>query len=101
MQFFVKLVEFSRKFALKVRGEPHRLGLRFFFSLNAKVFKRFQVARGSYNVLLPQELRWRFLKVACIFLKILTFLIFFLHFLEGPFNSSLHYAHGLPSPTKI
>ena len=50
MQFFVKIAEFSRKFALKVRGEPYSLGLRFFFSVNAKVFNSFQVARGSYNV---------------------------------------------------
>ena len=90
--FSWKLREFSRKFALKFWEEPRTLGLGFFFSLNAKIFKRFQVARGSYDVLLPRELRWRFLKVACIFLKILTFLIFFLHFLEGPFNSSVHYA---------
>ena len=104
MQFFVKIAEFSRKFALKVRGEPYEVGVRFFSSLNAKIFKRSQVARGWYNVELPRELRWRLLKVAlfgCISLKILTSLIFFLHFLEGPFNSSLHYAHGLSSPTKI
>ena len=104
MQFFVKIAMFSRKFALKVRGEPYAVGVRFFSSLNAKIFKRSQVARGSYNVELPRELRWRLLKVAllgCISLKILTSLIFFLHFLEGPFNSSLHYAHGLSSPTKI
>ena len=104
MQFFVKIAEFSRKFALKVRGEPYGVGVTFFSPLNARLFKRSQVARGSYNVELPRELRWRLLKVAlfgCISLKILTFLIFFLHFLEGPFNSSLHYAHGLSSPTKI
>ena len=50
MQFFVKIAEFSRKFALKVRGEPYEVGVRFFSSLNAKIFKRSQVARGSYNV---------------------------------------------------
>ena len=79
MQFFVKIAEFSRKFALKVRGEPYEVGVRFFSSLNAKIFKRSQVARGSYNVELPRELRWRLLKVAlfgCISLKILTSLIF-------------------------
>ena len=103
-EVIVKIAEFSRKFALKVRGEPYEVGVRFFSSLNAKIFKRSQVARGSYNVELPRELRWRLLKVAlfgCISLKILTSLIFFFHFLEGPFNSSLHYAHGLSSPTKI
>ena len=80
--FSWKLREFSRKFALKLWEEPRRLGLRFFFSLNAKVFKRFQVARGSYDVLLPRELRWRFLKVACIFSKIFASLIFFFIFLR-------------------
>ena len=103
MQFFVKIAEFSRKFALKVRAEPYRLGLRFFFSVHAKVFNRFQVARGSYNVQLPRELRWRVLKVAlfgCIPLKILTFQFLF-HFLESSFGSSLQYANGLSAPTKI
>ena len=80
MQFFVKIAEFSRKFALKVRGEPYGVGVTFFSPLNARLFKRSQVARGSYNVELPRELRWRLLKVAlfgCISLKILTSLIFF------------------------
>ena len=49
--FFLRIfAEFSRKFARKVHEEPYEVGVRFFFSLNAKVFKRFQVARGSYNV---------------------------------------------------
>ena len=104
MQFFVKIAEFSRKFALKNSEKVYEVGVRFSLDVRKRLWKWFETRRRLYSVEVPRELRWRLLKVAllgCISLKILTSLIFFLHFLEGPFNSSLHYAHGLSSPTKI
>ena len=47
MQFFVEIAEFSRKFALKVRAEPYRLGLRCFFSVHAKVLSIQQVSSSE------------------------------------------------------
>ena len=104
LQFFVKIAEFSRKFALKNLEKVYEVGVRFSLDVRKRVWKWFETRTRLYSVEVPRELRWRLLKVAlfgCISLKILTSLIFFLHFLEGPFNSSLHYAHGLSSPTKI
>ena len=70
MQFFVKIAEFSRKFARKVHEEPHRLGLRFFFYTIAKVFRRFQVARDSFSLLKPQKLRSRLSPGFCVFSRV-------------------------------
>ena len=100
----MKIAEFSRKFALKNSEKAYGVGVRFSLEIRKRVWEWFETPRRLYSVEVPRELRWRLLKVAlfgCISLKISTSLIFFLHFLEGPFNSSLHYAHGLSSPTKI
>ena len=39
------------KFARKVRGAPHGLGVRFFFVIKTKGSRRFEVGRSAYSML--------------------------------------------------
>ena len=89
MQFFVKIAEFSRKFALKVHEEPYEVGVRFFFYTIAKVFRRFQVARDSFSLLKPRKLRSRLSKFR------IFALIVFVSFTEIQSNFALPRGGGI------
>ena len=92
LQFFVKIAEFSRKFALKNSEKVYEVGVRFSLDVRKRVWKWFETRRRLYSVEVPRELRWRLLKVAlfgCISLKILTSLIFFSSFSWGSIQFEL------------
>ena len=101
MQFFVKIAEFSRKFALKNSEKVYEVGVRFSLDVRKRLWKWFEARRRLYSVEVPRELRWRLLKVAlfgCISLKILTSLIIFFSFSWGSIQFELALRSRAPKP---
>ena len=53
MQFFVKIAEFSRKFALKNSEKAYGVGVRFSLEIRKRVWKWFETPRRLYSVEVP------------------------------------------------
>ena len=53
MQFFMKIAEFSRKFALKNSEEVYEVGVRFSLHIRKRVWKCFETQRRFYSVQVP------------------------------------------------
>ena len=53
MQFFVKIAEFSRKFALKNSEKVYEVGVRFSLEIRKRVWKWFETPRRLYSVEVP------------------------------------------------
>ena len=56
MQFFMKIAEFPRKFALKNSEEVYEVGVRFSLEIRKRVCKWFEAPRRLYSVEVPREL---------------------------------------------
>ena len=56
LQFFVKIAEFSRKFALKNSEKVYEVGVRFSLEIRKRVWKWFETPRRLYSVEVPREL---------------------------------------------
>ena len=53
MQFFVKIAEFSRKFALKNSEKAYGVGVRFSLEIRKRVWEWFETPRRLYSVEVP------------------------------------------------
>ena len=77
MQFFVKIAEFSRKFALKNSEKVYEVGVRFSLDVRKRVWKWFETPRRLYSVEVPRELCG-----FCVFSRVFnsTFCVSFMRF---------------------